>query len=93
MRLAFMVLSGRSFPEYWEALLTPWKKKKNGCENHFLKSFAPHISLKPENHFPRMEEGNSDQKDQMKDNRASVQSICKGSALIPGKGSFSVTKL
>lgn len=40
-----------------------------------------------------MEEGNSDQKDQMKDNRASVQSICKGSALIPGKGSFSVTKL
>lgn len=87
-----MMLSGRSFPETWEALPIPWKNKKNGCEIHFLKNCTSHVSLKPENHFPRMEEGNSDQKDQMKANRASVQSICKHSELIPGKGSFSVTK-
>lgn len=43
-------------------------------------------------YFPRLGEGNSDQKDQVKANRAfsPERVLNKNSELIPGEGSFSV---
>lgn len=66
------------------------EEEEKWLQNSLLKNCTPRVSKKPENHFLRMGERNSDKKDPMKANRASVQSIYKGSELIPGEGSFSV---